>query len=137
MPEHVFVALGSNLGDRARNLFEAGRMMAALPKTLLVAASAVEYTAPIGPVAQGRFLNQMVVLDTDLEPRELLTQLLRIEQVMGREREERWGPRVIDLDIVRFGGRVVNEPGLTIPHPEVSSRAFWQRELAELAAHGD
>ena len=137
MPERAFVALGSNLGDRARNLFEAGRMMAALPRTLMVAASAVEETAPVGPVAQGSFMNQMVVLETGLEPGDLLVHLLEIERIMGRERGERWGPRIIDLDIVRYGQRVVNEPGLTIPHPEIPNRDFWQRELGELAAHGD
>ena len=81
-------------------------------------------------------MNQMVVLETGLEPGELLGHLLEIERIMGRERVERWGPRIIDLDIVRFGTRVVNEPGLTIPHPEIPNRDFWQRELVELAAHG-
>ena len=136
MAERVFVALGSNVGDRARNLFEACRMMAALPRTVLVAASTVEDTAPIGPVAQGRFLNQMVLLETDLSPQDFLAHLLDIERVMGRERGERWGPRTMDLDIVRFGDRMVNEPGLTIPHPELPHRDFWRRELAELRPHG-
>jgi len=111
-------------------------MMAALPGTVLVAASAVDDTAPIGPVAQGRFLNQMVLLETDLAPQALLARLLDIERVLGRERRERWGPRTIDLDIVQFGERVVNEPGLVIPHPEIPNRDFWRRELTELEAHG-
>jgi 2-amino-4-hydroxy-6-hydroxymethyldihydropteridine diphosphokinase len=136
MPDDVFVALGSNLGDRADFLARARRRIAALPGTTLVAASSVEDTAPIGPVAQGSFLNQMVLIRTGLSPRELLHRLLAIEQELGRERLERWAPRTIDLDIVRFGDRVVNEPGLILPHPELARRDFWQRELAELTTNG-
>jgi len=136
-PEDVFVALGSNLGDRAGYLARARERMAALPGTTLVAQSAVEDTAPVGPVAQGRFLNQMVQLRTRLSPRELLERLLAIEHDLGRERWVRWAARTIDLDIVRFGDRVVDEPGLTIPHPELANRDFWQRELAELAPDDD
>ncbi|MSR06935.1 MAG: 2-amino-4-hydroxy-6-hydroxymethyldihydropteridine diphosphokinase [Gemmatimonadetes bacterium] len=136
MAEQVFVALGSNLGDRARHLAEARRLIGALPCTSVAAESAVEDTAPVGPVSQGRYLNQMVLVRTGLAPRELLDALLGIERALGRERGERWGPRTIDLDIVRFGDRVVSEPGLTIPHPELPNRDFWQRELAELAPHG-
>lgn len=136
MADPVFVALGSNLGDRAHNLAEARRQIGVLPGTTVVAESAVEDTAPVGPVAQGRYLNQMVLVHTDLTPRELLDALLGIERALGRERRERWGPRTIDLDIVRFGDRVVSEPGLTLPHPELPNRDFWQRELAELVPHG-
>lgn len=136
MADPVFVALGSNLGDRAHNLAEARRQIGVLPGTTVVAESAVEDTTPVGPVAQGRYLNQMVLVHTDLTPRELLDALLGIERALGRERRERWGPRTIDLDIVRFGDRVVSEPGLTLPHPELPNRDFWQRELAELVPHG-
>jgi len=136
MADPVFVALGSNLGDRAHNLAEARRQIRVLPGTTVVAESAVEDTAPVGPVAQGRYLNQMVLVHTDLTPRELLDALLGIERALGRKRRERWGPRTIDLDIVRFGDRVVSEPGLTLPHPELPNRDFWQRELAELVPHG-
>lgn len=135
MPEPVFVALGSNLGDRARYLAEARARIALLPGTTMVAESTVEDTAPLGPVVQERFLNQMVLIRTDLSPRELLNRLLSIEHDLGRERWVRWAPRTIDLDIVRFGDRVVNEPGLTIPHPELPNRDFWQRGLAELIPH--
>jgi 2-amino-4-hydroxy-6-hydroxymethyldihydropteridine diphosphokinase len=135
MAEPVYIALGSNLGDRARNLAEARARVAALPDTTLVAESRVEDTEPLGPPGQGRYLNQMVLIRTDLSPRALLDGLLAIEQGLGRERGVRWAPRTIDLDIVRFGDRAVNEPGLTIPHPELPNRDFWQRELAELMAH--
>jgi 2-amino-4-hydroxy-6-hydroxymethyldihydropteridine diphosphokinase len=130
--ELAFVALGSNLGDRDAALRLARDRLGALPQTTLVAASRVEETAPLGPIRQGRFLNQMVMLSTALTPRELLDHCLAIEEEAGRTREARWGPRTLDLDIVRFGDREVDEAGLTVPHPELINRAFWQRELAEL-----
>jgi 2-amino-4-hydroxy-6-hydroxymethyldihydropteridine diphosphokinase len=138
--ERVFVALGSNLGDRAAHLAHARARLAALPETSLVAVSAVEETAPLGPVPQGPYLNQMALLETALAPDELLRRCLAIEAERGRERGERWGPRTLDLDLVRFGDRVVRSPGLTLPHPELPRREFWRREMAELespvAAHG-
>lgn len=132
--ERVYVALGSNVGDRAAHLAYARARLAALPRTRLVGESRVEETAPLGSVPQGPYLNQMVLLDTALEPSELLVHLHAIESERGRERRIRWGPRTLDLDIVRFGDRVVHEPELVIPHPELPSRPFWQRELAELDA---
>jgi 2-amino-4-hydroxy-6-hydroxymethyldihydropteridine diphosphokinase len=132
MGEIVFVALGSNLGDRDGYLARGRTGMAALPGTRIVAESDVEETAPIGPDGQGPYLNQMVALDTTLSPTELLNGLHEIERAAGRERQVRWGPRTLDLDIVRFGDRVVAEPTLTIPHPELPHRAFWQREAAQM-----
>ena len=133
--EWVFVALGSNLGDRAGHLAAARTALGALPGTALVAASTVEETAPLGPVAQPPFLNQMVLLSTALDPRELLDACLAIERAAGRVRGERWGPRTLDLDLVRFGDRRLAEPDLRIPHPQLPHRDFWQRELAELLPH--
>jgi 2-amino-4-hydroxy-6-hydroxymethyldihydropteridine diphosphokinase len=130
--ETAAVALGSNLGDRAAALAQARAAIARLPGTRLAGASAVEETAPLGPVPQGPFLNQMLLVETSLEPRALLDALLAIERAAGRERGPRWGPRTLDCDIVLFGDQVVREPDLTIPHPELVHRAFWQRELAEL-----
>lgn len=132
--ERVFVALGSNLGEREAHLAHARARLATLPHTHLVAASQIEETAPLGPVAQPPYLNQMVLLLTALSPAELLAQCLSIEGERGRERLERWGPRTLDLDLVRFGERIIQEPGLVIPHPELRRRDFWQRELAELDA---
>jgi 2-amino-4-hydroxy-6-hydroxymethyldihydropteridine diphosphokinase len=126
------VALGSNLGDRDAHLAHARARLAALPVTRLVAASRIEETAPIGPVAQPPYLNQMVLLETSLEPEELLAQCRAIEAERGRQRRERWGPRTLDLDIVRFGAQTVRSQDLTIPHPELAHRDFWQREIAEL-----
>jgi len=132
----VYVALGSNVGDRAAHLAYARARLAALPRSRVLKESRVEETAPLGPVPQGPYLNQMVLLETTLEPAALLVQLHAIESERGRERRAgvRWGPRTLDLDIVRFGDRVVREPELVIPHPELPNRPFWQRELAELEA---
>jgi 2-amino-4-hydroxy-6-hydroxymethyldihydropteridine diphosphokinase len=131
----VAVALGSNLGDRAAHLATARAALAALPETRVIAASAIEATAPLGGIQQPAYLNQMVLLETALTPRALLEACQAIERAAGRIRGERWASRIIDLDIVRFGDRVVAESGLTLPHPELPHRAFWQRELAEVLAH--
>jgi len=130
--EAVFVALGSNVGDREHHLAFAREHLAALPRTTVASVSRVEETAPVGPVAQGPFLNQMVLLLTELSPRALLDHCLAIERAAGRERGERWGPRTLDLDIVKYGNRAVCEPGLVVPHPELPNRDFWRRELDEL-----
>jgi 2-amino-4-hydroxy-6-hydroxymethyldihydropteridine diphosphokinase len=133
-PERAYVALGSNLGDRAGHLRAAREALAALPQTRLIAESSIEETAPLGGKSQPPYLNQMVLLETGLAPLELLRALQEIERSRGRQRNERWGSRTLDLDIVRFGDRRVSESDLIIPHPELSNRDFWRRELAELEA---
>lgn len=134
--ERVYVALGSNVGDREAHLAQARLRLSGLPQTELVAASPIEETAPLGPAGQGPYLNQMVALLTTLEPAELLAHCRSIEAEEGRERRGRWGPRTLDLDIVRFGERSVRRPELTIPHPEIANRDFWQREIAQLDTAG-
>lgn len=135
--ELAFVALGSNLGDRAAYLARARAGLASLAGTTFIAASGVEETAPLGGMAQPPYLNQMVLLRTRLAPRELLGECQRLEREAGRvrDREARWAPRTLDLDIVLFGERHISEPGLVIPHPGLPARDFWQRELAELRTH--
>jgi len=133
--ERAYVALGSNLGDRAGHLAAARAALAALPRTRLVAESRVEETAPLGGMEQPAYLNQMILLETALDPRALLAACQAIERSRGRVRGERWGARTLDLDIVRYGHRRIAEPDLIIPHPELSNRDFWVRELAELEAH--
>ena len=128
----MYVALGSNLGDRSAHLRAAREALALLPATSVVAVSSVEETAPLGGKSQPPYLNQMVLLETALDPHELLEALQAIERRQGRERGERWGSRTLDLDIVRFGDRQISDPDLIIPHPELSHRDFWRRELAEL-----
>ena len=132
--ERAYIALGSNLGDRAAHLAHARKRLERLPGTRVVAVSRVEETAPLGPVVQGSYLNQMALIETTLSPEELLEQCRAIETERGRERRERWGPRTLDLDIVRYGTRTVQEANLIIPHPELPNREFWRREIAELEA---
>ncbi len=134
-PERAYIALGSNLGDRAEHLAAARAALDALPGTRLIAASSVEETAPLARMDQPPYLNQMVLLETTLEPRALLAACQAIERTRGRTRTERWGARTLDLDIVRYGGRRIADPDLIIPHPELPNRDFWIRELAELEAH--
>lgn len=134
MGEVAFVALGSNLGDRSAYLAAGREGMAALKGTRILATTDVEETEPFGPPDQPRYLNQMVAIETTLRPRELLDGLLGIERIAGRVRRERWGPRTLDLDIVKFGEQVVREPGLELPHPGLPQREFWQRQLATLVA---
>lgn len=134
--ERAYVALGSNLGDREAYLRAARAALAHLPDTLLIAESAIEETPPLGGLDQPPYLNQMVVLETGLEPHALLDALQAVERKAGRVRGEHWGARTLDLDIVRYGDQRVAEPDLIIPHPELPNRDFWLRELAELQSHG-
>lgn len=133
--EPVFLALGSNLGDRSAHLRRAREAVAALPDTRVLAASAVEETAPLGGMDQPPYLNQMLLVETGLEPRALLAACQVIERQAGRVRAGRWGPRTLDVDIVRYGHRTITEPDLVVPHPGLADRDFWQRELAELEPH--
>jgi 2-amino-4-hydroxy-6-hydroxymethyldihydropteridine diphosphokinase len=130
--ERVYVALGSNLGDRAAHLARARDALGRLPLTTVLAASAIEETDPVGPPDQERYLNQMVLVETSLDPGRFLKLLHKIEDENGRTRGERWGPRTLDLDIVRFGTRRLRDLDLKIPHPELPNREWWLREIEEL-----
>ncbi len=132
----AFVAIGSNLGDREQHLSFARERLGVLPGTRLLAASSIEQTEPLGGLAQPPYLNQMVVLETALSPRDLLRACQAIEAEAGRERRVRWASRTLDLDLVRYGDVSLEEPGLRVPHPGLSDRPFWQRELEELARQG-
>ncbi len=131
----VFVALGTNLGDRAANLARARAALAAGPLQSLAASSVYE-TEPWGPVPQGPYLNQAVRGTTALAPRALLAALAKIETELGRNRKQemRFGPRVIDLDILLYDDLELMEPDLEIPHPRLLERAFVLVPLAEIAA---
>jgi 2-amino-4-hydroxy-6-hydroxymethyldihydropteridine diphosphokinase len=128
----AYVALGSNLGRREVFLAKARDAIARLERTRVLSETDVEETAPIGPVAQGPFLNQMIAIETELSPRELLRDLQRIEAEAGRVRDTRWGPRTLDLDIVMFENQTVADADLLVPHPELPNRDFWRRELGVL-----
>lgn len=134
MRDVAYIALGSNLGDRDGYLARARDALGRLPRSRVLATSRIEETAPLGQIAQGPYLNQMVALSTELPPRELLAALHSIERANGRVRNMRWGPRTLDLDIVCFERTTVSLPGLEVPHPEIGARDFWRRELEELGA---
>lgn len=131
----AFVALGSNLGDRAAHLAFAREALASLPGTTLVRASAVEETEPLGGMVQPPYLNQMLLLHTTMAPHQLLRAVQDIERRAGRVRTGRWDARTLDIDLVRYGDVVLDDPELTLPHPGLDDRDFWQREIAELDAH--
>jgi 2-amino-4-hydroxy-6-hydroxymethyldihydropteridine diphosphokinase len=130
----AFVALGTNLGDRAANLARARAALDGGPLKL-TAQSSVYETEPWGPVAQGPYLNQVVQGTTALAPRALLAALFEIETRLGRDRskEIRFGPRVIDLDVLLYNDLAIAEPDLEIPHPRLMERAFVLVPLAEIA----
>lgn len=128
----VYIALGSNLGDRIGNLLLARERIVS-PHVRLSRASSIYETAPREVLDQPWFLNQVVAAETTLFPRQLLARLLRIEQEMGRQRTVSKGPRVIDLDILLFGDAVVHAAGLEIPHPRMAERRFVLEPLVELA----
>jgi 2-amino-4-hydroxy-6-hydroxymethyldihydropteridine diphosphokinase len=125
----AFLGLGSNLGDRRRQL---RRAVAALPD--VVAVSPVYETEPVGgPPGQGPYLNLVVELDTQLTPRRLLELARHLEDAAGRERTERWGPRTLDVDVLLVGELAVDEPDLVVPHPRMWERRFVVAPLADLA----
>jgi len=128
----VFVGLGSNLGDRERNLRDAVERLREIGAVRL---SALTDTDPVGVVDQPNFLNAVAELSSELSARELLDRLLEIERELGRDRakERRWGPRTIDLDFLLYGDEVIEEPGLTLPHPRLAERRFVLEPLHELA----
>ena len=126
--EHVVIALGSNLGDRAATLDAAIGALRRLPGLTVTSASTSRETVAItvsGPDAEKpRYLNQVVVGETALTPRVLLRCLLEIERVYGRERTEHWGDRTLDLDLIAYGDLRIDEPGLVLPHPRAAERDF-------------
>jgi 2-amino-4-hydroxy-6-hydroxymethyldihydropteridine diphosphokinase len=130
----AYVGLGSNLGDREATLREALRRLDAVDGIAVVAVSSFRETDPVGKVDQPRFVNAAAGLETSLTPRELLDRLLEAERALGRDRakEERWGPRTLDLDLLLYGDVTIDEPGLEVPHPRLAERAFVLEPLLEL-----
>jgi 2-amino-4-hydroxy-6-hydroxymethyldihydropteridine diphosphokinase len=132
--KRAVVGFGSNLGDRHATLRDAFRRVAMIEGVRVVRQSALRETAPVGP-AQPDFLNGAALLETAREPVSLLTDLLAIEREMGRTRETalRWGPRVIDLDLLWVEGEIIDAPELTLPHPRLHERRFALEPLVEVA----
>jgi 2-amino-4-hydroxy-6-hydroxymethyldihydropteridine diphosphokinase len=133
--EIVYVAVGANLGNREATFGAVIRAIEAEPDLLLLNASSVFETEPLGPGRQQPYLNAALRLRSWLAPMELLARLQRIEVALGRDRSaqaERWGPRPIDLDILFFGDRCIRLPELVVPHPRAHERAFVMLPMAEL-----
>lgn len=127
------LGLGSNLGDREAMLRSAVAALAEDEAVSITAISPVYETPPWGPVPQGPYLNACVAVETSLPARDLLDLCLAIERRHGRERAVRWGPRTLDIDILDYGGQQFDEPGLALPHPRLSERAFVLVPLADIA----
>ncbi|HOX38609.1 MAG TPA: 2-amino-4-hydroxy-6-hydroxymethyldihydropteridine diphosphokinase [Candidatus Brocadiia bacterium] len=132
MLKRCCIGLGSNLGDRKAALDAAVLRIDGIRGARVVAVSSYHETEPVGP-PQPRYLNAAALIETDLPPHDLLLELQKIEDDLGRRRTVRWGPRAIDLDILLYGEDVLYSPGLTVPHPLMHERAFVLMPLAEIA----
>jgi 2-amino-4-hydroxy-6-hydroxymethyldihydropteridine diphosphokinase len=138
-PVRAFIGLGGNLagtlGDVASTLRAALERLHVAPGLRVVAVSSLYRTAPVGPVAQPDFLNAAAELATDLDARSLLTTLLAVERLAGRDRSAgpRWGPRPLDLDLLVYGDAIIREADLEVPHPRLTQRRFVLEPLAEIA----
>jgi 2-amino-4-hydroxy-6-hydroxymethyldihydropteridine diphosphokinase len=130
--ERIYIGMGSNLADPAEQLRSAVEALGQLPQTSLAGVSAFYQSDSLLP-GQPRYTNAVAALDSALAPLELLDALQAIENDQGRERLERWGPRTLDLDILLFGDRLIDEPRLKVPHYQIQERAFVLYPLAELA----
>lgn len=138
-PVRAYIALGSNLtselGDRLSHIRHAISTLALLEHTTVVTSSRILDTLPVGPQDQGHYLNAVVAIDTSLSPTDLLQRLLQIERARGRDRtrEQRWGPRTLDLDLLLYGEQIINLPGLVVPHPRMHERLFVLEPLSQIA----
>jgi 2-amino-4-hydroxy-6-hydroxymethyldihydropteridine diphosphokinase len=132
---HCLISLGSNLGNRREIIEEALGKLRRAAGVQVAAISSLRETSPIGgPAGQNLFLNAAAALDTSLQPEELLTLLQQIEDEAGRRREEHWGPRTLDLDLLLYGEIVLSSPALEIPHPRMAWRRFVLEPAAEIAS---
>ncbi len=131
----VYLSLGTNLGNREENLLKAQELLASNGITVSSASSVYE-TAAWGKEDQGDFLNQVIKVETVLLPQVLLTEINRIEKEMGRVRFEKWGKRVIDIDILYFNNDIIDQVNLKVPHPEIQQRRFILEPMVEIAADG-
>ena len=129
----AYLGLGSNIGDKAANLAAAVEGLAVVPGLRVVARSADYRTPPWGETDQDWFLNGALAIETDLDPHALLDACLGVERDLGRIRERRWGPRVIDIDVLHYAGAAVSDARLVLPHRYVRERAFVLVPLAEIA----
>ncbi len=129
----AYIALGSNLNDRKLLLALAMEKLQHHPSITVTKQSSVIETDPAGGPPQGRFLNQVIEIQTTLDPEKLLQELQQIELSLGRQRRQKWGPRTMDLDILLYGDSVISQPALQIPHPRMHNRPFVLQPLCEIA----
>jgi 2-amino-4-hydroxy-6-hydroxymethyldihydropteridine diphosphokinase len=129
----AYIGIGSNLGEKVENCRRAIEAIGSDARNRVVGCSRLFRTEPVGKKDQEWFINGVAAVETTMSPRELLEFLLSIEKEMGRARIERWGPRIIDLDILFYGDRVLNEEGLQIPHPRLHERRFVMVPLKDIA----
>jgi len=129
----AYIGIGANLGNRYETVARALELLARRPGVEVLQVSTLRETEPVGYADQPRFVNGAAAVETELNPRALLDELLAVESELGRTRDgPRFGPRTIDLDLLVYGDREVSEPGLTVPHPRLDERAFALEPLAEL-----
>jgi 2-amino-4-hydroxy-6-hydroxymethyldihydropteridine diphosphokinase len=131
MKNGVYLLLGSNLGDRKENLLHARNYVQEF--SAIIASSSLYQTQAWGNIQQPDFLNQVIQISFNKSPQRLLAKILDIENEMGRQRIEKWGPRIIDIDILFFGQVTLDEKNLAIPHPEIAGRRFTLLPLVEIA----
>lgn len=132
-PVIAYIGLGANLGDPRRQVEEAIERLGEAEEVEVMRVSSFYLTPPLGPPGQPWYVNAAVQVKTRLTAEELMTVLIGIETAMGRVRGERWGPRLIDLDLLLYNGEIISGPDLTVPHPEMHRRAFVLAPLAEIA----
>jgi 2-amino-4-hydroxy-6-hydroxymethyldihydropteridine diphosphokinase len=131
--QRAYLALGSNIGDRLANLQHAVDGLAHAGSIRVAAVSRVYETAPVGGPAQDEYLNAVVAIETDLQPRDVLRVAHRLENEAGRVRQERWGPRTLDVDVLLYDDVQMNDPDLVIPHPRMWERGFVLAPLRDVA----
>ena len=133
MPHTTYIGIGSNLGAPEKNCTDAIEKLATHPDLSLKARSPFYKTCPVGPIEQEWFINAALKVQTRLNPHDLLGILLNTEKEMGRVRKEKWGPRLIDLDLLFYDDLVLNSQGLILPHPEIPNRRFVLAPLCDIA----
>ncbi|SVC60807.1 uncharacterized protein METZ01_LOCUS313661 [marine metagenome] len=129
----AYIGIGSNLGTSGENCVEAIEKISTNDHIKIISKSSFYKTAPIGDIEQDWFINSVIRVDTKLNPKELLLTLLNIESEMGRMRKEKWGPRLIDLDLLFYDKLILNQEGITLPHPEIQKRNFVLVPLNEIS----
>ena len=134
MKAQAFIGLGANLGDPQSQVRRAIAALGELPRTRLLAWSSLYRSAPVGVGEQPDFINAVAKIETALSARELLDELITVEARFGRDRPFPGAPRTLDLDLLLYGDRLIDEPGLMVPHPRMHERAFVLLPLAEIAA---